>query len=514
MMLKKKQLIVLYIFAFFLIASNIYAGDLQLGSSSYDDLDKLVVCGLAEMSEVGPKPVSRLRAAGVVVEAVYRIREKDVEHVIYSHDLESALLRLSKELRLEVDMIAPGLFSSEKEEAKFISSLIVLEKRLDCGVFDKVKTYDVPNAYGRKTFDGGNAQISAKGDFYYGENLSFSLEPILFYGAEERETLLHQAYCAIGYSNLELKLGRMPMWYGNGYHGSLLLSNNSSPFETIEIKNRESFLLPGFLEYLGLFNTQVFLARLSADREFPRLSFIGTRVEMYPFSFVGVGVNHTAMFGGKGNGGLNGENWLENFIANGAGSTADAANHLTSIDMQVVLPAYLHEYFPLANGLKVFAEMGAEDSGADAGLDFTHKGYLCGAYLPGLFKIDTVDLRLEFAQTDSVWYVHGRLVDGYTYKRDVIGHHMGTDAQDIFAQISWHLYENLLFKFALNREQRLRTQPISETRNELNISMEHDFRKHWTILCGYSFIDITNLENISGRDDIIHIFSVGSKYRF
>ncbi|MCK5347406.1 MAG: hypothetical protein KAR20_28545, partial [Candidatus Heimdallarchaeota archaeon] len=347
--MKNKGILLTFILfiAILINSSIVFAAILPLGHSSYDDLDRLVVAGFLDMAPLSIRPIDRRQAAKLVIGVIKKIRNKDFSYQIYFRSLEDTVLRLVDELNLEITEIAPGMFDSKRKTAQLISSLISLEKRINYSNSNKKASYSLPNSLGRRLQDSSNIAVIAKGDFDIGQTLGIGHEPVWYSTKDDQQLFLRQWYVNTVINDVSITVGRWPMWYGPGYHGSLLLSNNSLPFDTVEFKNQTPFLLPGFLEYLGSWNFQFFLSRLEKDREFPRVSLIGTRLEVYPISIIGLGLNHTAMFGGHGNGGLNGENFIENFIANGAGSAVDTSNHLASIDIQVVLPAYLQEYFLL-----------------------------------------------------------------------------------------------------------------------------------------------------------------------
>lgn len=494
--------------------SSVFASSatIPLHHWTYDALDRLAAAGLVDMSRLNLKPLDREQVAMIVFEAVERIRKKQIVNISYADGLEEILLKLIEELKPELKKAAPGMFDSEKKRAQLISHIITLQKRIDYGAFSKKKTYLLPNAKGRDLFKNSNLEFILCSYSSWGDIFGFSFEPVFYNGENDSKILLKQAFFNINYATLGLKLGRFSIWYGPGYHGSLLLSDNSQPFETIELKNRRPFYFPGIFEYIGQWNMQFFLSRLEKDRHFPRALITGTRVEVYSLPYLGLGINHTAMFGGEGNGGYSFNRFYNALFATGAGTDSDRINHLASFDLQFILPHALHQYFPISNGLKLYAEIGAEDN--LPGFEFIHRGYLFGAYLPGIFQLEDTDLRIEFAQTDPVWYEHGILKSGYKYKENIIGHHMGTDARDYFLELSKRILENLRLKIAFDYEERLRANPATEKRNELNIKLNHDINKNWCFGYGYSFIKITNLDNERGQKNNLHFLSLESTYQF
>ena len=80
-----------------------------------------------------------------------------------------------------------------------------------------------------------------------------------------------------------------------------------------------------------------------------------------------------------------------------------------------------------------------------------------GALVDEPFRIDNVDLRVEWANTARhglstlKWYTHTLYTAGYTHEGRFIGHHMGGDSQDIFVKVRYHA-GNSVVGFEADRE--------------------------------------------------------------
>ena len=116
-------------------------------------------------------------------------------------------------------------------------------------------------------------------------------------------------------------------------------------------------------------------------------------------------------------------------------------DQIASIDFSYIL-AGESAFLPFSS-LKLYGEIGAEDSSGDTKTP-TSKAYLVGTLVDEPFWLDNVNFRAEWAQTsrwdrlgDRAWYRHHIYTDGYTYNGRVIGHHMGSDAIDLFLRAEY-----------------------------------------------------------------------------
>ena len=169
------------------------------------------------------------------------------------------------------------------------------------------------------------------------------------------------------------------------------------------------------------------------------------RLDFKPVPSFRFGLSRVIMFGGEGRGSMSLSDWGEVLIA------SDSAEHSSSpIDGNQILSvdaSYVHvndlRALPFS-GAKIYAEIGAEDS---AGRDRTPKAraYLFGLLVDGPLWLDSFDLRVEWATTEKddklaaqQSYRHHIYKSGYTYYGRVIGHHMGSDANDLFLMVRYH----------------------------------------------------------------------------
>jgi len=275
--------------------------------------------------------------------------------------------------------------------------------------------------------------------------LSFYLNPEFRSGANDTMGRLVSGYVKLDLGGASLTVGRQSLWWGPGYHGGLLLTDNARPLDSVMLTSRHPFTLPWVLRSIGLIKPVIFVARLERDRFYPRANLLGMRLDVKPVPSFRFGLSRVIMFGGEGRRSLTFSDWM------GVLTAADSAEHSSSpIDGDQILSvdaSYVYvnriRFLPLS-GAKLYAEVGAEDS---AGRDRTPKAraYLFGLLVDGPLWLDDFDLRVEYATTEKddklpaqQWYRHHIYKSGYTYYGRVIGHHMGPDASDIFVRLRYH----------------------------------------------------------------------------
>jgi hypothetical protein len=100
------------------------------------------------------------------------------------------------------------------------------------------------------------------------ESKWFSLyaNPEFRYSEDYTDVKAKTIYGLISLFGLDLIAGKDSQWWGPGYHGSLLLSNNPEPLKIVKLTNPEPVILPWIFKYLGPFRFVAFVTRLENDR--------------------------------------------------------------------------------------------------------------------------------------------------------------------------------------------------------------------------------------------------------
>lgn len=449
-----------------------------VGSWVYAALEKLESEGLLASGILTSRPISRAEAARLMKEAE-------------SGQPSEAALRVIQKLKKEFapDEAAPSKYLRPFEEARF--------KYLYA---DGTPHFLNLNNKGDIISNGSNFRAGLSSSAGIGP-LAFYLNPEMRYpegpATEDAEVVLVEGYGSLEFWNMELTAGRQSLWWGPGFHGALLLSDNARPFDLIKFTNPKPATLPWIFKYIGPVKLTGFVTRLEEDRDFANPYLAGIRLDLKPHRYVNIGLARTAMFGGAGRH-VDAEVIWEVITARNENVAGEPGNQLGSIDLKVVLPFDLQK-------VVIYGELGGED---EAGSLPSRVAYLMGAYLPGVLGVDRLDLRVEYGQTyigkhPGVWYRHHIYTDGYTYNGRIIGHHMGTDARDLFISAA---YESFYGDFEALFDIESSGRAVKSKNRSAAVSWSRNLNEATKLSLGYYFDRRRTIDGVVGRDDEAHSF--------
>ncbi|MER3425399.1 MAG: hypothetical protein C4293_21345, partial [Nitrospiraceae bacterium] len=115
-----------------------------------------------------------------------------------------------------------------------------------------------------------------------------------------RNVYLRELNAKLSLFNIAVQVGRGSLWWGPGYHGSLLLTDHAFPLDMVQVGSDEPFRLPWVFKSLGDWKVNTFLTRLERDRDFPRANIFGLRVSYQPTSWLELGIARLTQFDGRG----------------------------------------------------------------------------------------------------------------------------------------------------------------------------------------------------------------------
>ncbi len=476
--------------------------------------------GLVDTALLGTRPYSRPEAARIVAEALRnldRLEGKDTEF------LEELLLELREELRPE--LIALGALPGERKE----SFLIPVERAGWRAAWLQRRAKQFPEFVGTRVIEGTpllqnregiiyqeryNGVLDLEGRAQWTDRLSFYLQPLVFAhagaGDEGAELRLHKGYAKLTLGPIELEAGKDSVWWGPGRHGAFVLTNNAEPLEMVKLSNPSPVTLPWILKYLGPFQFTLLLARLEEEREFPHALLLGMRLNFKPHRLLEIGVSRGVQFGGRGAPSPDSGELLD--LLSGADEPTDA-NQVGSIDLSLRIPFLW--------GALLYYEVGRDRAGAfEKSFPFLEsEANLYGLYFPHLGPAGRTDLRIEWAETQqwALWYTHGPFRTGYTFKGQILGHHIGGDAHDLFVQTGTNFSQNLRIALTLDWERR-GVDRFAErgTGIESDIQVGLGFRYRYlptvTIEGGYAFEHIRNF-NLNAADSATnHLVELGVSF--
>lgn len=468
---------------------------------SYDAVDKLANYGLIDSAMLATRPISRVEMARHIAQAMHGLGRTAAPSSV----LVAIIDRLKQEFKgelIEIGVIdgAYGRSFVKPVEDPYVRYLYArnrpnLENQRG-DVFEHGSNYRLGFA--------SRGRVSDFAAFYihpeYGGALSES----------DRGLDLIEGYGMVAAGPLEVEVGKDSLWWGPGYRGSMLMSNNAEPFTMIKITNPQPLQLPWILRYLGPLRTEWFLTQLEEDRYIPNAKLSGARVNFKPLPWVELGASRVVMFGGRGVPDVGVTDYAKMFFAM---SEQAENNQLAGGDASVLIPLAELPWLkklPLRS-VKLYVDGAGED---EAGGIPSNWGALYGLQLNDLLKTGRTDLRVEYAENHvdgkpNVFYAHSLYLSGYTYKGRVIGHYMGTDSRDVFVQLSHYLTGDLLVSLAYDRQTHDLSAEDRLVSNMFECGLVFFRWPNWQIEAGYRY---ENTDELLGGDN--HIFQMHLIRRF
>ena len=388
-----------------LAAHPVFAAEPHLPTNDpvYQRLERLAALGIVKRALLETKPLSR-RALAAIVDEIRAKPEVSADPWIAA-DVEAVERRLSS-------------LGSVKDA--------VLDGRLVVGEGPQVPTGI--ERFGDQFSDGGNWRAGAEFGGSLGRWAAWGYHPEIRYpvGADNDVDIARRTGYLTTSGSLGLTVGREPMWWGPGFRGALLLTDNAQPFDLVRVEPNR----PWRLKWVGATSVHFFVTRLESDRAIPRPYLAGLRLAFRPYPLLEFGLTRTAMFGGEGRPLTPNVIWD---VIRGRGENDQNNNpgdQLAGADVTVRVPWHRQ---PVA----LYLEWGGEDH---AKWLPSHPAVVAGLYLPKIAGSSRWELRAEyadnaFANVPGVWYQHAIYQSGYTYHEFVIGHPMGTDARVLTLEV-------------------------------------------------------------------------------
>lgn len=265
-------------------------------------------------------------------------------------------------------------------------------------------------------------------------------------------------------SNWVFSLDLIDRWWGPGWEGSLILSNNARPVPAVMIRRYNSTPFESrWLSWIGPWNFIFFIGQMEGARSVPHAKLIGMRLTLKPLTNdLEIGISRTAEWGGEGR-----PEDIESFFkmllgidnrGDGVTMADEPGNQLAGFDLRWKSPLFDLPY-------AVYAQLIGEDEAGGmptkyiglAGMEFW--GALGGG-MSWRLHVECADTAANF-YNDDPWfdYAYNHLIykDGYRYHGQAIGHSMDNDgimlsAGALLAQESGSLWNLLARWIHLNRD--------------------------------------------------------------
>jgi len=483
MMLSEKHVFMhKYLSAFLVIMAlpclALVSTNVPLDHWSYDAIDKLIGQGLIDGSMMTTRPVSRFEMARHIAEADEKFQRLNSSNEIISGILE----RLKKEF--EPELATTGAVDGKPilDFAKPIEDpyLKYVYARSTPGI-ENIRGDQFDKSSNVRAGFAARAQIFDIAAFYVHPEYPWSSEN------DSQDVRIIEGYGKLGLGRFEVEVGKDSMWWGPGYHGSMLMSNNAEPFKMIKLSTPTPVSLPWIFRALGPFKVVWFLTQLEEDRPIPRPNLTGVRINFKPHPAVELGLSRAMIFGGEGRPKYSFGDYFKAFSGRNESLSGNKENdQLGGFDASVLLPV---DWLMPVKSVKLYTDWVGEDEGG--GLP-SKWGCLYGIKFFDIFKTGKTDLDIEYANdhvpgSPDVFYTHGLYRAGYTYKSRIIGHFMGTDSEDLFFRLTHYLNKDIILGLQYDTEKSNLSSSPQPTIDRIQSDITLFAPKGWQLNAGYRY---------------------------
>ncbi len=422
-----------------------YVVYIPLDSPMYEQLDTLNALGYLDDYIDEIKPISRIEAARLTLEARRNLHESNAPDTLAIQMIASLKLQLAEEIGWirhgTVDDRPASIHPVTRAEADYVFSRGA-SRMWDTGgrggLHASEGTPLLPYNDGVPTEAGSNEALRSSGWAGFGSFFTAYGEAVVA-GPMTREPTSGSRVNAIDaegvldLGNFAISAGQEEMWWGTGHFGALSQSDNATPFPAGRIQNVHPIILPWIFKYLGQCRFQAFFGQLEGDRYFSHPWIDGEILAFKPTPNFEIGFTHTIMFGGTHNDNYSIPGFLGRATGFATGSPIGANTNSRA-------GVYLKFYFPHLRNLQVYQEILGEDNlnyeipGVGRYLPFLAVSYQGGFYLPRLTLDGLTDLRFEYAILEPNYSIHGDPLY-WTYDAMLMGDAMGPNATEVDLQV-------------------------------------------------------------------------------
>ncbi len=257
-------------------------------------------------------------------------------------------------------------------------------------------------------------------------NATGAYEPL-----DDKEARADGSRLAVDWGNVTFAASTMDRWWGPGWDGSLILSNNARPMPAFTIsRNRTHAFETKWLSWLGPWDLDVIFGQMEEERVIPNAQFFGMRFSFRPLQSLEIGFSRSAQWCGDGRPCDLDTFWdlflgRDNTGSDGTTPENEPGNQLAGIDLR-----WSNTWFgqPSAFYLQGIAEdeAGGFPSRYMAMIGIETSGYIKNRWSYRWYA-ELAGTSCDFVKTD-IWncaYNHGIYETGYRYRGRAIGH--GTD---------------------------------------------------------------------------------------
>ncbi len=496
--------------------------NLPLHHWAYEAIERLTAMGVIDRAMVVTKPYSRKQAAKYVARAIQRVRDDKIPLDGREVLAEPLLERLMTELRPELVDLGVVPVAPETTRGGAIRYGGRAQVEVDSFHVGQGSVRLRENRGGEYYADGTHVQADLRGWVEITDSVALSADPKFISNqhalgigatANSQNLYMQELNAKLTGGNVTFQVGRGSLWWGPGYHGTLLMSDHHFPLDMLQLGSEEPFRLPWVFRPLGYWKIQSFLTQLERDRDFPRAQVFGLRISYLPADWLEIGFTRLTQFGGRGHDGKDQyfpailvNSYFNNTNKGGAFET----NEQAMADFRVHVPSVPY-VIPFPTGMQVYGEYGLEDPPIGIGL-------VLGVYIPQVFTNSTTDFRIEYADTDlrrrlngdsAQWYNNGVWTSGMRYRGFPLGHWMGTDAIDLFIRTTRYMTDELQLGGNFDWSERARGLPVHERKLETGPDLTWWLSRRTQITVGYTLQRIKNPGQVTSINPFVETFAGG-----
>ena len=385
-----------------------------------------------------------------------------------------------------------------------------LDFRIGGGLGYSNAGYIPPNAQGVPVPDGAGYRVNGFFRAAPYDWLGFQARAEVVAGSDgERTGRIEETSLRLGWPQATLEAGRFAVWYGPGRHGALLFTTNAEPLIGVRIRNPRPIAFPKAIGFLGAFQYDFFMARIDTGGPYPDSLVSGMRFAIRPNRYLEFGASRALHFGGEGQDESFSTFWdILTGQRESAGITP-TGNSLASIDAKVHLPFRIQP-------VVLYVEWGGEDQSQP--FVFTRNAWLDGVFLPSIGTFRKADLRVEYGTTvrhpdiPGVWYQHSQYP--HQYNGQILGHHMGTDAKDLFLEARLFLVPSSYLELNYDQTERTYPGPAREERKRIAGGFVAWFTKNVRAEGKVAYDRYSNEGGVSGRDGSIKSIELSAAWQY
>jgi len=272
---------------------------------------------------------------------------------------------------------------------------------------------------------------------WFGERISLDLNvSAVDDPSDDKDVRADGSQLGVDVGNWTVAASTLDRWWGPGWDGSLILSNNARPIPSLVVGRNETHAPESkWLSWIGPWDMNVMFGQLEEDRAVPDAQFFGMRFNFRPLKGLEIGLSRTAQWCGDGRPCDLETFWdlllgKDNVGDDGTTPENEPGNQMAGFDVRWTnmwfgTPVSLYGQMigeDEAGGFpsRYLAQFGLEGSGITRS-QVSYRWYIEGAAT----SCDAVKSNVRY----NCAYRQGIYQSGYTYYRRIIGHGLDNDAR-------------------------------------------------------------------------------------